>query len=68
MSTQDLINEALKLKPEERFRIVEMLLNSLDKPDPEIDRLWTEEAQRRLAAHRRGELDAIPMEDIFKDD
>ncbi len=34
-------------------------------PDPEIDRLWLEEAERRLAAYRAGKVEAIPAEEIF---
>ena len=65
MDTQEVIEMALKLKPHERLEVIDKLNDSLDQPDPEIDRLWGEEAVRRLEAHRRGELGAIPMEDIF---
>ena len=34
------------------------------RPDEEIDALWVEEAQRRLAAYRRGEVQGIPAEDV----
>ena len=34
------------------------------RPDEEIDALWIEEAQRRLAAYRRGEVQGIPAEDV----
>lgn len=33
MSSKDLLKEALKLKPDERFMIVEGLIKSLDEPD-----------------------------------
>ncbi len=56
---------ALKLKPHERLQVVDKIQQSFDQPDPEIDRLWGEEAIRRLEAHRRGELAAVPMEAIF---
>ncbi len=46
----DLIETALILVPAERFALAEEILHSLDKPDPEIDRIWIEEAQRRLEA------------------
>ncbi len=67
METRELLDSALKLAPEERFALVDGILHSLDQPDPEIDRLWIEEAQRRLAAYRRGEVKGIPAEEVVGD-
>jgi len=67
MSTAEVIEQALKLNASERLALVEMLQESLDKSDPEIDRIWLEEAQRRLQAYREGRLAAIPMEEVFRD-
>jgi len=36
-----------------------------DRPDPETDRVWLEEAERRLAAYRAGKVRGVPAEDIF---
>lgn len=65
MSAQEIIDMALKLKPHERLQVVDQIQQSFDKSDPEIDRLWGQEALRRLEAHRRGELGAVPMEAVF---
>ena len=65
MGTQEIIDMALKLKPHERLQVVDKIQQSFDQSDPEIDRLWGEEALRRLSAHRRGELGAVPMEAVF---
>lgn len=67
MSTADVIEQALKLKTSERFALIQVLQESLDKSDPEIDRIWLEEAGRRLQAHREGRLAEIPMEEVFRD-
>lgn len=56
---------ALKLDPADRFELVDKILHSLDRPDPEIDRIWQEESQRRLATHRSGNVKGIPAEEIF---
>ena len=56
---------ALKLKPHERLQVVDRIQQSFDQSDPEIDRLWVQEAPRRLEAHRRGELGAVPTEAVF---
>jgi putative addiction module component (TIGR02574 family) len=68
MSTKELLAEAMKLKPEERFALVESLIKSLDEPDKQLDEIWAEEAERRLKAYREGKLEGIPMEEIFKDE
>ena len=49
MQIDEIIQEALRLPAAARFEIVDQLMQSLDKPDPEIDRIWGEEAVRRLA-------------------
>lgn len=65
MGTQELVALALKLDPAERFDLVDQVLHSLDKPDPEIDRIWIDEAERRLAAYRAGKVQGIPAEEIL---
>jgi hypothetical protein len=44
---------------------VDDILASLDEPDPKIDQLWGKEAEERLAAYRRGEIRAIPLEEVL---
>jgi putative addiction module component (TIGR02574 family) len=66
MGSREILEKALKLKPEERFLLVEGLLKSLDEPDKTLDAIWAEEAERRLRAYREGRLEGIPMEDIFE--
>ncbi len=65
MNTQELAAMALKLDPAERFDLVDRVLHSLDKPDQEIDRLWLNEAEHRLAAYRAGKAQGIPAEEIL---
>jgi putative addiction module component (TIGR02574 family) len=60
-----LIEQARALPPQDRIALVEDVLDSLDLPDPELDRLWTQEASERLAAYRRGELAAKALSDII---
>jgi len=67
MGSKEILEQAMALKPEERFMIVEGLLRSLDEPDRKIDEIWAEEAEKRLAAYRDGRLEGTPMEEIFRD-
>jgi putative addiction module component (TIGR02574 family) len=61
-----LIDEALELKPAERFIVIEALIKSLDMPDPEVEKAWAEEAEKRLIAYKDGKLETISFEDMFK--
>ncbi len=67
MSSKEILEQAMALKPDERFMIIESLLKSLDEPDRKIDEIWAEEAEKRLKAYRDGSLEGIPMEEIFRD-
>lgn len=66
MSNKDILEMALKLKPEERFLIIEGLIKSIDEPDKTIDAIWAEEAEKRLKAYRDGKLQTVSAEEIFK--
>ena len=67
MSTSEVIEQALKLKASERYLLLEMLHQSLDKSDTEIDRVWQEEALRRVRAYDEGKLATVSMEEVFRD-
>jgi putative addiction module component (TIGR02574 family) len=68
MISKEILEQALKLKPDERFMVVEGLIKSLDEPDSLLDEIWAEEAEKRLKAYRAGNLEGIPMEEIFKEE
>ncbi len=67
MSSKKILEQALALRPEERFLIVESLLKSLDEPDKKLDKIWAEEAESRLKAYREQRLKGLSMEDVFQD-
>ncbi len=68
MSTKELLDQAIRLKPEDRLTLVEGLIKSLDEPDKKLDEIWAEEAEKRLRAYREGKLEGVPMEEIFKEE
>ena len=65
-SVDQLAKKATGLQPVERIRLVEAILYSLDKPDPDIEQSWIAESEARYEAYKRGELDAIDWEEIKK--
>jgi putative addiction module component (TIGR02574 family) len=68
MQINEIIQEALRLPATARFEIVDQLMQSLDKPDPEIERIWGEEAVRRLAAIDAGQGRTYSTEEVFRQD
>lgn len=67
MGAKEIIKEALKLNPEERFIIVESLIKSIDEPDKVLDDIWVDESEKRLKVYRNGQLEGIPLEEVFKE-
>jgi putative addiction module component (TIGR02574 family) len=57
--------QARELSVADRIALVEDLLDSLHRADPDLDRLWTAEARDRLAAYRRGDLAATELSKII---
>ena len=54
MNTRDLINEAYSL------------LQSLNKPETELDKKWTAVAHRRLQELQNGSVETIPGKEVFE--
>jgi len=73
MTFEELKAEALKLSHEERGKLARSLIFSLDglddeaEPDPEIERLWVEEAERRYQDWVAGKVQAIPLEEAIRE-
>lgn len=61
IKTKKIVSEALSLSAVERLNIVDNLLLSLDKPDPEIDKLWQKEAESRLHGYKTGKIKSISL-------
>jgi putative addiction module component (TIGR02574 family) len=59
--------QARALSAEDRAKLAESLLESLQLPLSEIEKAWAEEIEQRIAAFERGEISAYPAEDVFAD-
>jgi putative addiction module component (TIGR02574 family) len=65
-NAEQILKEALALPPQERAELLEQLLATFQSPpDPHLDELWVREAEDRLDAYDRGELKAVPAEEVF---
>jgi putative addiction module component (TIGR02574 family) len=60
------VEEALSLPADVRLNLIEKLLMSLNLPiDEEIDRMWAEEAERRVSQIDENEARLVPGEEVF---
>lgn len=65
MKSKTLQEAALDLPPNERAELARKLLRSLDDPsEEELAQTWLSEAERRALELDRGEVQAIPAEDV----
>jgi putative addiction module component (TIGR02574 family) len=63
---EEIINVAKELSLEERAELAGTLLLSLDEPsESELERLWLQEAERRLQDFREGKVKGMPAEEVF---
>ena len=60
-----ILKDALNLGVRDRAKLAEKLLASLDTlSEKEADRLWADEAERRLKEYRAGRMKAIPADEV----
>ncbi len=65
-NSEQILQEALALSPQDRAEVLERLLASFQTPpDPSFDQLWAKEAEDRLDAYDRGELSAVPADEVL---
>jgi len=60
-----LAEEIRDLPDVEKLRLLDAILTDLDKPDPEIDRVWAEEARKRWAAYKAGKVPSVSYESVM---
>lgn len=66
MTIEQLVEEAMKLPPEERERLGMKLLSSVD-PGLAFEDEWAEETQRRLGQLENGAVEAIPGDEVLRE-
>jgi putative addiction module component (TIGR02574 family) len=65
-AAKKIIDEALSLPLEERARLANSLLESLNVPNPAIDKKWAAVAKQRLEELRSGKVKPIPGDEVFE--
>jgi putative addiction module component (TIGR02574 family) len=66
MKTKDLIAEISDLPLEQRARIADQILKSLNALDPDIEAAWVQEVEKRVEEYEQGKVKMIPAEEVLK--
>ncbi|NQV17819.1 MAG: addiction module protein [Armatimonadetes bacterium] len=66
LSQKTFLEEALKLRPVERAHLVEGLMSSLEKPDPDIESIWEQEALKRYEQYKQKRIKAKDLDEVLK--
>ncbi len=66
VKTRELDDKIRSLPDSAKLELVDSILMQLDKPDPEIDRIWAEEARNRWKAYKSGKLKTASYEQVMK--
>ena len=66
MKIDALMNEIISLPTEERARMAEALLQSLNPQDESVTAAWLAVANRRRNEIASGQVQAIPVEQVFE--
>ena len=64
--SKELSAKIQSLPDNEKIELVDSILMQLDKPDPEIDRIWAEEARKRWSAYKAGKVETVSYEQVMK--
>jgi hypothetical protein len=64
-TAEQLVHRIRGLPDLDKLAIVDRILADLDHPDPEVDKVWAEEARKRWQAYRAGRLRPIPYAKVM---
>jgi putative addiction module component (TIGR02574 family) len=61
---EDVVRQALKLDEQDRAEVAARMLDSLEPADPEAERVWLAELERRATELESGAVQGVPWEDL----
>lgn len=64
--SNELAAKIKSLPDSEKIELVDSILLQLDKPDPEIDRIWADEARKRWQAYKAEKLETVSYEQVME--
>jgi len=62
---RSVVEEIKALPDAEKLEVLDSILVELDKPDPELDRVWADEARARWQAYREGRTEPVSYAEVM---
>ena len=63
---EELESEIRELAPDDRVQLIRDLIADLDgAPDPDIERAWLEETERRYEEMQNGNVEGVAAKEVF---
>ena len=62
---QNVVEKIRALPDTEKLAVVDRILVELDRPDPEIDRVWADEARARWQAYRASRAGSVSYAEVM---
>jgi len=62
---EELAKKARSLPPEDRVRLAEELLATVQETDEHVEAAWEEEIRRRVAEIENGTAKLVPADEVF---
>ncbi|MBD3376034.1 addiction module protein [candidate division KSB1 bacterium] len=64
MLDQETIEKISNLDDLEKIQLIEWLMDNLDQPDPQVEKEWIKESEKRYQAFKKGQVKKISLEEI----
>ncbi|HAK44725.1 MAG TPA: addiction module protein [Spirochaeta sp.] len=66
ISKEKIYEEAVKLSPVDRARLIELIYSSFNEQENEkIDKKWADEVEDRIEAYETGKISSITADEVF---
>ena len=66
MISKNIKDSALKLSELDKIRLIELLCDSLERPNPEVEQLWAKESEARYKAYKSGQIKGVSFSSLIK--
>ncbi len=64
MLTKEIRTSVLELDVTDRIHLAEILLESIDKTDKQIEKIWVKESESRYKAYKEGRIKGISLKHL----
>lgn len=64
-TTQILFQNAIALEQEDKLRLIDQLLLSMQPANREVDKRWAMEAESRIDAYDNHQIESVPVSEVL---